>query len=144
MDMRFAGLPALALCLAACTGRASLPEKQEAVRPGSVAAGPAAVVSARAETAGVTPEAAEKDALTQCRRALTALRVVSPGDYARRQGEFNRLLRGASVYTRVRGDVDREITDTMDALYRFRTRELCGRIRHDVSEGLVRQAGGMK
>ncbi|KAF1366566.1 hypothetical protein [Yokenella regensburgei] len=140
MDMRFAGLPALALCLAACAGRASLPEKPETVRAGS--SGTTMVV--RAAPAAVTAAQTEKDALAQCRRALTALRVVSPADYARRQGEFTRLLRGASVYTRVRADVDREITDTMDALYRFRTRELCGRIRHDVSEGLVRQAGGIK
>lgn len=78
--------------------------------------------------------------LEDCRSGLSSLSLISRSSWIKRRAQFDALLRNASVYARVRGDVDTQTRDTLDPLYQYRTRQLCLRIQQDVTEGLMRRA----
>ncbi|MCZ4677302.1 hypothetical protein O4O00_23500, partial [Citrobacter sedlakii] len=70
---------------------------------------------------------------------LKALKRLDNRQYTRRRAQFDRLMRGASVYAGVRGDVAEETREAVDAMYRYRTGKLCAEISQDVLEALSRQ-----
>ncbi|EMF6668118.1 hypothetical protein RGI97_001087 [Serratia marcescens] len=94
--------------------------------------------SAPAETQ--VPATADS-AFAQCRRELNSLRLIAPAAYTRRKAEFDQLINRAAVYARVRGDINNQTQDAVDALYQYQTRQLCIRIQRDVVDGLLLRAG---
>lgn len=80
-------------------------------------------------------------AFAQCRRELNSLRLIAPAAYTRRKAEFDQLINRAAVYARVRGDINNQTQDAVDALYQYQTRQLCIRIQRDVVDGLLLRAG---
>lgn len=80
-------------------------------------------------------------AFAQCRRELSSLRLIAPVAYSRRKAEFDQLINRAAVYARVRGDINGQTQDAVDALYQYQTRQLCIRIQRDVVDGLLLRAG---
>lgn len=85
--------------------------------------------------------ATSDSAFGQCRRELSSLRLIAPTAYTRRKAAFDQLINRAAVYARVRGDINNETQDVVDALYQYQTRELCIRIQRDVIDGLLLRAG---
>jgi hypothetical protein len=77
----------------------------------------------------------------QCRRELSSLRLIAPAAYSRRKAEFDQLINRAAIYARVRGDINNQTQDAVDALYQYQTRQLCIRIQRDVVDGLLLRAG---
>lgn len=74
-----------------------------------------------------------------CQSELASLKQVNPKAYAIKQANFNRLVNNASVYSAVRGDVSSTTKDTLDALYKYKTNQLCAEIERDVLQGLIQR-----
>ncbi|MFT2791007.1 hypothetical protein ACMV5I_13160 [Serratia sp. T13T92] len=79
-----------------------------------------------------------------CQSELASLKQVNPKAYAIKQANFNRLVNNASVYSAVRGDVNSTTKDTLDALYKYKTNQLCAEIERDVLQGLIQRGEGVK
>ncbi|MFC0225530.1 hypothetical protein [Serratia aquatilis] len=79
-----------------------------------------------------------------CQSELASLKQISPRAYAAKQAEFNRLLNNASVYGSIRGEVNADTKDTLDALYKFKTNQLCADIQFEVLQGLIRRGESVK
>lgn len=111
---------------------------------------PATTVQAPPQQISVSPPpepaAAETKAskIGLCQSELASLKQVNPKAYAIKQANFNRLVNNASVYSAVRGDVSSTTKDTLDALYKYKTNQLCAEIERDVLQGLIQRGEGVK
>ncbi|WON78282.1 hypothetical protein [Serratia sp. UGAL515B_01] len=107
-------------------------------------------VQAPSKQSNVTPPpaAAPADSKTTkiglCQSELVSLKQINPKAYAVKQAEFNRLVNNASVYGSIRGDVNAGTKDTLDALYKYKTNELCADIEHEVLQGLIQRGESVK
>lgn len=77
------------------------------------------------------------DAILTCQRDLDSLRQVNAKAWTSRKTDFDALVSGVSVYAGVRGNVNGKTRDTLDALYRYKTNQMCAQIERDVLEGLI-------
>ncbi|MBB1585003.1 hypothetical protein [Serratia sp. OS31] len=77
--------------------------------------------------------------IDQCRKALDSLRVISPATYRQKKAYFDSLVTSVSQYSSVRGEVGVGTRDTVDALYKFKTGQVCAEIEHQVMNALVRR-----
>lgn len=105
-----------------------------------VAPAPSQAVSLPAPQA--TPSAAEEPSAgegsaTVCQRELAALAKISSSAYAAKKAAFETLLRNASTYSAVRGDINAQTRDTLDALYKYKTQKLCNDIEQAIQQGLI-------
>jgi hypothetical protein len=91
-----------------------------------------------------TPSAAKTNKIGLCQSELASLQQVSPRAYALKKAQFDRLVNNASVYSAVRGDVNIETKETLDALYKFKTNQLCADIERDVLQGLIQRGESVK
>ncbi|AJW28987.1 hypothetical protein Z042_25760 [Chania multitudinisentens RB-25] len=89
------------------------------------------------------PEVKE-NRLGLCQSELASLKMVNPKAYAARKAYFDNLVRNASVYSAVRGDVNSSTKDTLDALYKYKTNQVCAEIERDVLNGLIRKGESVK
>lgn len=121
------------------TGTAPVP----AVRP-VTGADDAANPMGTKDSVGRGDTAGNNNGLTLCRNDLNSLKQVNEKAWQVRQKDFSALVAGASVYARVRGDVNGNTRDTLDALYRYKTNQLCARIERDVLDGLVVRGESIK
>jgi hypothetical protein len=62
---------------------------------------------------------------------------VNDKAWTSRKADFDALVSGVSVYASVRGSVSSKTRDTLDALYRYKTNQICTQIERDVLEGLI-------
>ncbi|MBH2766590.1 hypothetical protein I5Q31_05640 [Serratia marcescens] len=91
-------------------------------------------------TPTVTPTegaSGENGALARCQNDLNSLKQVNNKAWVARKQQFDRLVSGASVYTNVRAEVNGKTRDTLDALYRYKTNQLCAQIERDVMVNLI-------
>ncbi|VXC89540.1 conserved exported hypothetical protein [Enterobacterales bacterium 8AC] len=91
-----------------------------------------------------TPSEAKTNKISLCQSELVSLKQVSPRTYAVKKAQFDRLVSNASVYSAVRSDVNAATKDTLDALYKFKTNQLCADIEYDVLQGLIRRGESVK
>lgn len=82
--------------------------------------------------------------LGDCQNELNSLRLISATKYAVSKRDFDNLVKSASVYTQVRGGVNGKTKDTLDALYRYKTNQVCMQIERQVMDGLIRRGEGVK
>lgn len=82
--------------------------------------------------------------MSQCQSELASLQTISPRAYAARKASFDSLVKNASVYSAVRGEVNSSTKDTLDALYKYKTNQVCAEIGRDVLNGLIRRVEGAK
>lgn len=82
--------------------------------------------------------------MSQCQSELASLQTISPRAYAARKASFDSLVKNASVYSAVRGEVNSSTKDTLDALYKYKTNQVCAEIGRDVLNGLIRRVEGVK
>lgn len=90
------------------------------------------------------PPEAKTNKISLCQSELASLRQVSPKAYAAKKALFDRLVSNASVYSAVRGDVNAGTKDTLDALYKYKTNQLCADIERDVLQGLIQRGESVK
>ncbi|WP_337261679.1 MULTISPECIES: hypothetical protein [unclassified Serratia (in: enterobacteria)] len=90
------------------------------------------------------PPEAKTNKISLCQSELVSLKQVSPRTYAVKKAQFDRLVSNASVYSAVRGDVNAATKDTLDALYKFKTNQLCADIEHDVLQALIQRGESVK
>lgn len=83
------------------------------------------------------------DILT-CQSDLNSLKHVNEKAWKVRNRDFDSLVASASVYAGVRTEVNGNTRDTLDALYRYKTNQLCARIERDVLDGLVVRGESIK
>ncbi|HBE9082873.1 MULTISPECIES: hypothetical protein [Serratia] len=111
---------------------------------------PATTVQAPPQQISVSPPPQPVAAETKtskiglCQSELASLKQVNPKAYAVKQANFNRLVNNASVYSAVRGDVNSTTKDTLDALYKYKTNQLCAEIERDVLQGLIQRGESVK
>ncbi|HAH3395504.1 hypothetical protein KJE04_05775 [Escherichia marmotae] len=74
--------------------------------------------------------------MERCRRELEALKRVDIKLYNQRKAEFDRLMRGADIYSGVRSDVRISTQDAVDAYYRYRVDKMCADISKNVLDSL--------
>jgi hypothetical protein len=74
-----------------------------------------------------------------CQRELTALAGIDKRLYTDKKAAFDALLASASTYIAVRGDIDMQTRESMDALYKYRTQKMCGDINRTVQQALMKQ-----
>lgn len=108
------------------------PQKVAAVMPAPSAIEPAAA------------PAGERGRIGLCQSELASLQKINPAVYAAKKASFDNLVRNASVYTSVRGDINAQTKDTLDALYKYKTNQMCGEIQRAVMEGLIRRGESVK
>ncbi|RDK91079.1 hypothetical protein C8D90_105367 [Enterobacillus tribolii] len=87
---------------------------------------------------------AERGRIGLCQSELASLQKISPKTYAAKKASFDNLIRSASVYTAVRGDINAQTKDTMDALYKYKTNQMCSEIERAVMDGLIRRGESVK
>ncbi|WP_058913419.1 hypothetical protein [Entomohabitans teleogrylli] len=85
-----------------------------------------------------------RGSLNICQSELATLQKVSPKTYAAKKAQFENLLRTASLYTTVRGDINGSTKETLDALYKYKTNQICSSIANAVMEGLIRKGESIK
>ncbi|WP_193162838.1 hypothetical protein [Enterobacter ludwigii] len=151
---RLAGFLLLVTVLAGCQARTpgdtaqatgpGQPVPAPEVRPVTGADNAADHPAAVAASPGNGEAAGDSTGLTLCRNDLNSLKQVNEKAWQVRQKDFSALVAGASVYARVRGDVNGNTRDTLDALYRYKTNQLCARIERDVLDGLVVRGESIK
>jgi hypothetical protein len=90
------------------------------------------------------PPPQEPTSISRCQSDLAALQTVSPRAYAVRKANFDSLLANASFYSGVRGDVNALTKNTVDALYKYKTNQLCTQIGQDLLNGLIRKMESVK
>ncbi|HID4132802.1 TPA: hypothetical protein ACXE8V_003166 [Pluralibacter gergoviae] len=112
------------------------PQKLVAATPPTPASPPAAEPAA--------PSSAERGRIGLCQSELASLQKINPAVYAAKKASFDNLVRNASVYTSVRGDINAQTKDTLDALYKYKTNQMCGEIQRAVMEGLIRRGESVK
>ncbi|OMQ20485.1 hypothetical protein BMI79_18280 [Serratia oryzae] len=88
--------------------------------------------------------AVQENRLGLCQSELASLQSVNPKAYAAKKAYFDSLVRNASVYSAVRGDVNTQTKDTLDALYKYKTNQVCAEIERDVLNGLIRRGESVK
>ena len=79
-----------------------------------------------------------------CQSQLVSLKQINPKSYQMKQVTFNRLVNNVSVYSTVRGDVNSTTKETLDALYKYKTNQLCAEIERDVLQGLIQRGENEK
>lgn len=89
------------------------------------------------------PSAGE-GAATVCQRELAALAKINPSAYAAKKAAFETLLSNASTYSAVRGDINAQTRDTLDALYKYKTQKLCNDIEQTIQQGLISRGESMR
>lgn len=82
--------------------------------------------------------------LSLCQKELDALKLISPANYAASKADFDGLVHSASVYAQVRNGVSGNTKDTLDALYRYKTNQICMQIERHVQDGLIRRGESVK
>lgn len=90
------------------------------------------------------PPPPEPTRISRCQSELASLQTISPRAYAARKANFDSLVQNASVYSAVRGEVNSNTKDTLDALYKFKTNQVCADISQDVLNGLIRKVESVK
>lgn len=90
------------------------------------------------------PPPPEQTPMSRCQSELASLQTISPRVFAARKASFDSLVQNASVYTAVRGEVNPSTKDTLDALYKYKTNQICTEIGQDVLNGLIRNMESVK
>ncbi|WP_431225204.1 hypothetical protein ACQ86O_10725 [Serratia sp. L9] len=91
------------------------------------------------------PQPAVKESrMGLCQSELASLKTISPKAYDVRKAYFDNLVKTASVYSAVRGEVNAQTKDTLDALYKYKTNQVCAEIERDVLNGLIRRGESVK
>lgn len=86
----------------------------------------------------------DRDRVSLCKRELNSLQKINPAVYSAKKASFDGLVRNASIYTSVRGDVDVQTKSTMDALYKYKTNQVCDQIKRAVMTGLIRRGESVR
>jgi hypothetical protein len=86
--------------------------------------------------------AAQAGAMNQCQRELDSLQQVNPTAGKRLKMQFDQLLRNAALYNGVRTGINGETRSTVDALFTFKSGEVCAQVQRELLEGLIRRVGG--
>lgn len=89
----------------------------------------------------VTREAAR---LESCEKELDILKGVSPQRYTLYKRKFDGLMGGAAQYSGLRNQVNPDIQETVDALYRYKVNHLCAEVGQVVLTGLIERGEQFK
>lgn len=103
-----------------------------------------AVAAVSPKQVSASPSAAKMTKIDLCQSELASLRQINPKAYALQKAYFARLLSNASVYSAVRGDVNAATKDTLDALYKYKTNQICAEIEREVLQSLIQRGESVK
>lgn len=80
--------------------------------------------------------------MVQCEKELHALESINHIKHVDLKSRFERVMLGASGYTNVRGSVNPETRNAIDALYKFQAVKLCSEIRAEMLNSLAAKPTG--
>ncbi|WP_127956901.1 hypothetical protein [Serratia microhaemolytica] len=137
----------LYLCLLLCSG-VLLSGCQYAQNSSGQTSNSAVPPSAAARSNLTAEQAASVDTKNSkigiCQSELASLKRINPKAYEAKQAYFNELVNNAAIYGAVRADVNEGTKDTLDALYRYKTNQLCSEIEREVLQSLIERGEGVK
>lgn len=126
------------LLIAGCQGTNSVPAKTNSLSKNNTPLMSENSIS-------VENKAVEKpNKVALCQSELASLKKVSPNAYLEKKAYFDSLLSSVAVYASVRGDVNAQTKDTLDALYKYKTNQVCAEIERDVLQGLISRGESLK
>ncbi|QPT13772.1 hypothetical protein I6G37_01700 [Serratia rubidaea] len=112
-------------------------------KPRSLVSPPVTVAPVPVPVVPPPPEKKESR-ISLCQSELASLKKVNPKAYALRKAYFDSLVNSVSVYGAVRGNVNTQTKDTLDALYKYKTNQACSMIERDVLDALIRKGESVK
>ena len=74
-----------------------------------------------------------------CLGELASLKQVNSRAFAVRSAGFDRLVSSAGVYIAVRDKVSSQTKNTLDALYKYKTNQMCAEIERELLQALIRR-----
>lgn len=77
--------------------------------------------------------------IQECTQELTALKEFNPSAYEKYQSEYESISQNTKKYIGVKKSVSDDINYLVMPKYQFSIRNLCFKIRHDLSESIVNQ-----
>ncbi|MFV8846086.1 hypothetical protein [Serratia fonticola] len=126
------------LLIVGCQGTGNVADKSDNYSQNSLPPTPPSSISAE----NTAVEKGNKVAL--CQNELASLQKVSPNAYLEKKVYFDNLLNSVAVYASVRGDVNIQTKETLDALYKYKTNQVCAEIEKEVLQGLIRRGESLK
>ncbi|MBW4204129.1 hypothetical protein JW319_22505 [Enterobacter cloacae subsp. cloacae] len=86
----------------------------------------------------------ETERLNNCQKELNILKGVSAEKYTIYKRTFDGLMSGAAQYAGLRKEVNANIQETVDALYRYKVNRLCAEVSQVALEALVERGEQVK
>ncbi|HED6270794.1 TPA: hypothetical protein U2Q93_001574 [Enterobacter sichuanensis] len=86
----------------------------------------------------------ETERLNNCQKELNILKGVSAEKYTIYKRTFDGLMGGAAQYAGLRKEVNANIQETVDALYRYKVNRLCAEVSQVALEALVERGEQVK
>ena len=86
----------------------------------------------------------ETERLNNCQKELNILKGVSAEKYRIYKRTFDGLMGGAAQYAGLRKEVNANIQETVDALYRYKVNRLCAEVSQVALEALVERGEQVK
>lgn len=91
-----------------------------------------------------SPSNGETERLSNCQKELNILNGVSPEKYILYKRTFDGLMSGAAQYAGLRNEVNQDIQETVDALYRYKVNRLCAEVSQVALQALVERGEQFK
>lgn len=129
-----------ALLLAGCQNQSKRPDAKPGTEASSVSTSQRTAGASSTDLSGTS----SAGRVGLCQSELSALRRINPAVYSTKKAAFDNLVNNATVYTSVRGDINAQTKDTLDALYKYKTNQMCGEIQRAVMEGLISRGESIK
>jgi hypothetical protein len=78
--------------------------------------------------------------IAQCHKELDALRTFNPQSYTKFKNEFDDVSRKTQKYLSVKANIGDDVNDLAMPHYQFAIRDLCFRIRTELTKSMVERA----
>lgn len=83
----------------------------------------------------------EKEDLAHCEQELNVLKDIDNEKYINLNAKFERMIKGAAGYSRVRGGLNQSTQGAIDALYHYSATKVCTEIRAETLDALSSKPG---
>ena len=83
-----------------------------------------------------------RSALQQCTRDIESLRTVDAAQYRRFLAEYDALMKSSEGFLTVKDDVSPEVAALARPRFQYALVNLCWRVKNNLEQTLINQAGG--
>jgi hypothetical protein len=102
------------------------------------------VISSEPKTSMVETAPNVHEQIDLCRREMISLKQLNPKAYTAYNTNFDLLVTNSNAYNTVRGEVSPQTKETLDALYKYKTNQICAEIERAVLQALIQRGESVK